>query len=69
MAKLDKEKLRVRLTTYQDIPDMVRLSQKVYPDNPAKPEELEALGPTTGDPASPVTTPPATATADSPPRR
>jgi predicted amidohydrolase/ribosomal protein S18 acetylase RimI-like enzyme len=40
MAKLDKVKLQVRLTTYQDIPEMVRLSQKVYPEYSATAEEL-----------------------------
>ena len=42
MAKLDKEKLTVRPAVHTDIPALVELSRKVYPDFYFTAEELRA---------------------------
>jgi len=40
MARLNSEKLTIRLATYEDIPALVELSKKVYPDDYFTPEML-----------------------------
>src|SRR5688500_9727240 len=40
MARLDKEKLTIRLASHQDIPALVELSRKLYPHDHFIPEML-----------------------------
>lgn len=40
MARLDKEKLTIRLATHQDIPALVEISRRLYPNDPFIPEQI-----------------------------